>query len=93
MIEKTKKRFAENDKNKEIVEKVFNNPYIELNDVLSKVEEDQKETYKSLLEQLTNDLILIELTSQAGSSIESRVPKRLLIVNPEIEADLEEILS
>lgn len=92
MLDKTKARFQEDDKNKAIVKKVFYNPYIELRDVLKEFPENEIEIYQTLLEQLIKDLILIELTTQAGSNIESRVPKRLLIVNPEIENDLESIL-
>lgn len=92
MLDKTKARFQEDDKNKAIVKKVFYSPYIELRDVLKEFPENEIEIYQTLLEQLIKDLILIELTTQAGSNIESRVPKRLLIVNPEIENDLESIL-
>lgn len=92
MLDKTKARFQEDDKNKAIVKKVFYSPYIELRDVLKEFPENETEIYQTLLEQLIKDLILIELTTQAGSNIESRVPKRLLIVNPEIENDLESIL-
>lgn len=92
MLDKTKARFQEDDKNKAIVKKVFDSPYIELGDVLKEFPENEIEIYQTFLEQLIKDLILIELTTQAGSNIESRVPKRLLIVNPEIENDLESIL-
>lgn len=92
MIEKVQERFQEDKKYQEIVEEVFNNPYIELKEVLKDIEGQDKESHETLLEQLIKDFILIELTSQAGSNIESRVPKRLLIVNPDIEQDLEKIL-
>lgn len=92
MIEKVKERFQEDKRNQKIIETVFNNPYLELKDVLKDIEEHDKPSYETLLEQLIKDFILIELTSQAGSNIESRVPKRLLIVNPEIEEELESLL-
>lgn len=91
MLEKVQKRFQEDKRNQQIVEIVFNNPYIELKDVLKDIEGNDQ-SYETLLEQLIKDFILIELTSQAGSNIESRVPKRLLIVNPEIESDLDSLI-
>lgn len=92
MIGKVKERFQEDKRNQKIVETVFDNPYLELKDALKDIEENDKQEYETLLEQLIKDFILIELTSQAGSNIESRVPKRLLIVNPEIEEELEKLL-
>jgi hypothetical protein len=43
------------------------------------------------LEKLANDMVLIELTGPMESSLESRVPKKIYMINPEKESELEGI--
>ncbi len=44
------------------------------------------------LEKLAEELYLIELASPMESSLESRVPKSIYLVNPEKESELEGVI-
>ncbi|MBM7714832.1 hypothetical protein JOC94_001804 [Bacillus thermophilus] len=92
MIEKVKDLIHDDARCKTIIKKVYEHPYIELKEVYKDVSKENRSFYEKALQKLMDEYILVELTSQAGSSVESRVPKKILIINPEISAELEEIL-
>ncbi|MFS0644431.1 hypothetical protein [Siminovitchia sp. 179-K 8D1 HS] len=89
MLERVQNLIHKDDKCKTIIQIVLNNPYIELKDVYKDLGEENLADYDKALETLIDENIILELTSQAGSSIESRVPKKILIINPEISDQLE----
>lgn len=69
-------------KEKEIIKFIGSNPYCERKKVIEKFEEKISDLDK-ILEKLVKDMIILELTSQPESSLESRVPKKIYLLNPE----------
>jgi len=47
---------------------------------------------EQLLEMLTGKMVVLELASQADSSVESRVPKKVYLLNPEREREICELI-
>jgi hypothetical protein len=47
---------------------------------------------ESLLGNLAGDMFILELAGQADSSLESRVPKKVYLINPEKEKVIREHL-
>jgi len=92
MIDTVKKLIESDSKYQELLKEVFNEPYITNKDLLEKFPKEEQEIYKNNLENLVKQFILIGLTSQSGSSIESRVPQRIFIINPDIEEEIENVL-
>ena len=91
MIEQVKNIVNANPDAKMVLETVYENPYTELKNLHGLVELDTNKV-NEILEDLNNKQILIELTSPASSNIESRVPKKIFLVNPDIEEELEKVL-
>lgn len=89
MIELVKEIVDMNTKAKQVLRAVYENPYTEMNKLQGLVNLEINELNESL-ELLTEKQIVIELTSPSSSNIESRVPKKVFLVNPEIEENLEE---
>lgn len=76
------------DKNEEILKIVSSNPYIEKKYLQEKVglgEED----FEEALEELLDEDMLVKMTRQSSSSMESRVPTTVYLINPEKEAELD----
>jgi len=69
---------------KEILRTVLESPYIEYS-ALTDATGLTVEQLDAAVRRLTEKMVLLELASQADSSVESRVPKRVYIVNPEME--------
>lgn len=70
---------------------VVENPYIErrrLAEVAGLPEAD----LEALLPKLTERMVVLELASQADSSTESRVPKKVYLVNPKLEEAVRALL-
>jgi len=93
MINKVKELIKHDEMYKSIIEKVYENPYIEIKKLTNQFTENDVAFLDSALELLISEFVILELTSQAGSTAESRIPKKILIINPEISGDLEEILE
>ncbi|MEW6048515.1 MAG: hypothetical protein AB1609_18895 [Bacillota bacterium] len=51
------------------------------------------EVVEELLPPALESWVIIELASQADSSLESRVPKRVYIINPELEDEVRKALE
>lgn len=47
---------------------------------------------ESLLSILSEKMVILELASQADSSVESRVPKKVYLINPELEQAVRELI-
>lgn len=71
---------------------ILNNPYIERQVLMKKVGLSG-EIFETLLKTSEDKLIVLELASQAEHSIESRVPKKVYVINPEVEQDIQDILG
>lgn len=69
---------------RDLLKAVVDNPYIERHQLAGKLGLPDQEL-EDLLAPLTEKMVVLELTSQADSSVESRVPKRVYLVNPELE--------
>jgi len=91
MIDKVKEFIEKDNKYKKALKAVYENPYSEKKDLLE-ASGLTLEELENAIKDLEKELIVLELTSQANSSIESRVPKKIYIVNPDIEEELEDIL-
>jgi len=73
-----------NPRYRDLLRTVVDNPYIERHQLTEKLGLSDQEL-EGLLSPLTEKMVVLELTSQADSSVESRVPKRVYLVNPELE--------
>lgn len=91
MIDKVKSYIERDVRYKDLIRAVYNNPYSERKVVLRDANMELEEA-EEFLNELEQDLVILELTSQANSNIESRVPKKIYLINPDIEQDLESVL-
>lgn len=91
MIGKVKSYIESDVRYKNLLKAVYNNPYSERKVVLKEANMELEEA-EEFLNDLEQDLVILELTSQANSNIESRVPKKIYLINPDIEQDLESVL-
>jgi len=94
MVNKIEEIVNQNTEYKAIINAINNSPYIEMKRLFSQL---SKEIDASFLENAINFLvsekIIVELTSQAGSTTESRVPKKVFLINPEISEHIGNILE
>jgi hypothetical protein len=74
-----------------VVSVVLENPYIEKSNLAEK-SGLSAQAFENALNKLAEAIILLELASQADSSMESRVPKKIYLVNPEIENEVKGLL-
>ena len=74
-----------------LVRVVVEKPYIERQELSEKLNASEEELEQALTA-LGDKLVVLELASQADSSVESRVPKRVYLINPEIEAEIRKLL-
>lgn len=70
-----------------LIDIVASNPYITKDELKNKSNLEEKD-FELALEKLLSKQVLIEMTRQSNSSMESRVPKTVFLLNPEIEIDL-----
>jgi hypothetical protein len=81
--------YSFNETEKAIIKFLKENPYSERKAVVEALAGMQG--LEESLEKLANDMVLIELTGPMESSLESRVPKKIYMINPEKESELEGI--
>jgi len=74
---------------KDVLQAIIDSPYIERSALEEKLDLPQ-EDLESLLDTLSGEMIILELAGQADSSLESRVPKKVYLVNPEQEKSIRE---
>ncbi|MEA1965179.1 MAG: hypothetical protein U9O41_08700 [Candidatus Aerophobetes bacterium] len=92
MKEESRRLILEDPHCHKIVKVVLSNPYIERHSLveltgLSKVDFDEA------LKNLQELMLVFELASQADSSVESRVPKKIYLLNPDFETEVKELLQ
>lgn len=78
-----------NETEKAIIRFLIKNPYSERKAVVEALSD--MPGLEGSLEKLAGDMVLIELTGPMESSLESRVPKKIYMINPEKESELEGI--
>lgn len=91
MIDKVKFYIKKDVRYKELLKVIVNNPLINKNNLLEKLNIKIIEVDK-LLNNLSKDMIILELTGPQDSNIESRVPKTIYTINPEIEDEISSLL-
>lgn len=74
-----------------LLKALLDHPYAERKNLPSRCGLEPEEV-EELLPAALESWVIIELASQADSSLESRVPKRVYIVNPELEEDVRQAL-
>ncbi|MEW6081961.1 MAG: hypothetical protein AB1576_09360 [Bacillota bacterium] len=72
---------------KGLLKLVLENPYIERKD-LAALAGIEAEAVDTILGPALSEMYVLELASQADSSVESRVPKTVYLVNPEMEEEV-----
>jgi predicted transcriptional regulator len=91
MINKVNEFIKKNNIYKDVIKSVYNNPYSEKKIIADEINLNVDEVV-DYLSDLEEELIILELNSQANSKIESRVLKKIYLINPEIEQELKSIL-
>ena len=76
---------------KNVLQAIIDSPYIERSALEEKLGLPQADM-ESLLDTLSGEMLILELAGQADSSLESRVPKKVYLVNPEQEKSIREHL-
>lgn len=74
-----------------LLKTVVENPYIDRHR-LARVSGLSDEDLEKPLSVLIERMVVLELASQADSSVESRVPKKVYLVNPELEEAVRNLL-
>ncbi len=92
MLNEVKRLIESNPHYKVLLMAILSNPYIERQILIRKVELSGG-IFETLLKTLEDKLIVLELASQAEHSIESRVPKKVYVINPEMEQDIQDLLG
>jgi len=83
--------FDEDSRYKDVLQAIMDSPYIERTALEEKLSLPQADL-ESLLRTLSGEMLILELAGQANSSLESRVPKKVYLVNPEQEKSIREHL-
>jgi hypothetical protein len=76
---------------KYVLETIRDFPYIEYSALEEKLS-IKRADLQLLLDNLAKEMFILELAGQADSSLESRVPKKVYLVNPEQEKLIREYL-
>ena len=92
MKEESRKLILKDPYCNKIIKVVLKNPYIERHSLaemtgLSEIDFDKA------LKRLQKLMLIFELASQADSSVESRVPKKIYLLNPDVETEVKELLK
>ena len=72
----------------ELVKIIDENPRISKSELKKKVDMSEDE-FEEKLRELTDSGLVIRLTTTANSSMESRVPKKVFMLNPEKKSELQ----
>lgn len=70
-----------------LLEIVSSNPYIEKNELHEKSGLEE-EVFEKAIDELVDENILVKMSRQSSSSMESRVPTTVYMINPEKEGKL-----
>lgn len=74
---------------KDVLQAILDSPYIERAALEEKLGLPQADL-ELLLDTLSGEMLILELAGQADSSLESRVPKKVYLINPEQETSIRE---
>ena len=74
-----------------VLKAIIETPYIE-HQALEGAVGLSTEELGAALAVLTKNMVVLDLTSQADSSVESRVPKKVYLINPELEQAVRDAL-
>jgi len=66
---------------------VSSNPYIEKKELQEESGLDE-DSFEKAIDELVDDNLLVKMTRQSSSSMESRVPTTVYLINPEKESEL-----
>ncbi len=66
---------------------VSSNPYIEKKELKEESGLDE-DGFEKAIDELVDDNLLVKMTRQSSSSMESRVPTTVYLINPEKESEL-----
>ena len=91
MIDKVKALISENPSYGAVIKIVRDNPYAERKDAFKDADIDSSEL-DGLLARLEEEMIVLPLTSMAASNIESRVSRKVYLLNPELDAGIDALL-
>lgn len=92
MLNEVKQLMKANPHYKVLLNAILASPYIDRQALVKKIGLS-REIFEALLKNLEDRLIVLELASQAEHSVESRVPKKIYVINPEMEQDIRGILG
>lgn len=84
-----KELFAGDARYRDVLKAILQSPFVERQALGEKLAVPSEEL-DSLLATLVEKMVVLELASQADSSIESRVPKTVYMINPEEEVGVRE---
>lgn len=84
-----KELFTGDARHRDVVKAILESPFIERQALGEKLAVPSEEL-DGLLATLVEKMVVLELASQADSSIEARVPKTVFMINPEEEAGVRE---
>jgi len=84
-----KELFAGDARHRSILKAILESPFIERQALGERLDVPSEEL-DALLSTLVEKVVVLELASQADSSIEARVPKTVFMINPEEEAGVRE---
>jgi len=91
MIDEVKELIEQDPGYKKLLKEILENPYID-RQALAEKAALTPDVVEKMLGPLQEKMVVLELASQADSSLESRVPKKIYLVNPELEGDLRTII-
>jgi len=86
-----KELFESDARHRDVLRAILESPFIERQALGAKLVVPSEEL-DGLVAILVKKMVVLELASQADSSIEARVPKTVYMINPEEEADVREHL-
>jgi len=86
-----KELFAADPRHKDVLKAILETPFIE-RQALGEAIGISSDDLDGLIATLVEKMVVLELASQADSSIEARVPKTVYMINPEEEAGVREHL-
>jgi hypothetical protein len=77
--------------NKIVLKSIMNKPYIERKE-LAGILGFSVEEIDVICQEFIDRMVILELASQSSSNIESRVPRKVYLINPEMEETIKQIL-
>jgi hypothetical protein len=84
-----KELFASDARHRDVLKAILESPFVE-RQALGERLAIPSEELDGLLAVLVEKMVVLELASQADSSVEARVPKTVYMINPEEEAGVRE---